>query len=104
MGTNAAYLTALIMNLYAVKKETGVRFDGLQTYVKPAFASVLMGICVYAAYNVISAWAGNTTATLASILLGIVVYGAAVLKLKAVTASELRALPFGEFMSKIFRV
>lgn len=104
LGTNGAYLIALILNFREVKKETGVHFNLLQTCIKPAAASVIMGICVYAAYNLISPWAGNTTATLGSILLGVASYGALVLKIGAVSSAELRTLPFGEFMLKVFRV
>lgn len=65
---------------------------------------MLMGICVYSSYNVIYVWAGNTGATLGSIVLGIAAYGALVLKMGAVSPAELRALPFGEFLLKVFRV
>lgn len=103
IGTNGAYLVALILNLYEVKRETGVRFSLLQTYVKPAAASLIMALCAYASCNVISAWAGNTAGTLGSILLSILAYGTLILKMGAVTPAELRALPFGEFMVKVFR-
>lgn len=104
LGTSGAYLAALILNLYEVKKETGVHFPFLQTYVKPMAASVIMGLCAYGSYNVISAWAGNAAGVFGSILLSIGAYCVLVLRMKAVSPAELSALPGGEFLMRIFRV
>lgn len=104
IGTNAAYLIALLLNMYAVKRETGVSFDVTRTYVKPAAAALIMAVCVFASYNILSAWIGNTPATLGSIALGILSYGVLALRMGAVSKAELAALPCGEFMLKIFRV
>ena len=63
-----------------------------------------MAVCVFASYNILSAWIGNTPATLGSIALGILAYGVLALRMGAVSKAELAALPCGEFMLKIFRV
>ncbi len=104
LGTNGAYLVALLLNLYAVKRETGVKFNLLQTYIKPMLAALIMGLCTYSSYNVLFTWAGNTVGTLGSILLSMAAYVVLVLRMKAVTREELRALPGGEFLMRVFRV
>lgn len=104
LGTSGAYLIALILNLHEIKKETGVHFPFVQTFVKPMLAAMIMGLCAYGSYNIVFAWAGNALGVLCSILLSMAAYSVLVLRMKAVSPAELRALPGGEFLMRIFRV
>ena len=67
IGTNAAYLIALFLNMRSVKKSTGVKFDIVLTYVKPMAASLIMGICVYASYILLLGYTKDYIATIVSI-------------------------------------
>ena len=104
IGTNVAYLIALLLNMRAVKKNTGVKFDVVLTYVKPMAASVIMGICVYAAYILLFSYTRGYVATIASILIGVAVYGVTIIRLGAISAHELKMVPCGEIMIKLFRL
>ena len=104
VGTNAAYLVALLLNMRSVKKCTGVKFDVILTYVKPMAASLIMGVCVYASYILLLGYTAGYVATIGSILAGIAVYGVTIIRLGAISVEELKPIPFGEFMVKLFRL
>ncbi len=104
IGTNAAYLIALLLNMWSVKKNTGVKFDVVMTYVKPMAASLIMGVCVYAVYILLLGYTAGCIATIASILAGIAVYAVTIIRLGAISAHELKMVPCGEIMVKLFRL
>lgn len=104
IGTNAAYLTALLLNLFALKKRTGVRFPVLQTFVKPAAAALLMGIWVRAVCTIAAGSVGIRMAAVISIFAGILMYVVLIVRLKVISGAELRSLPCGAFLAKVFRV
>lgn len=99
IGTNGAYLVAMVLNLWAVKKYIGVKYDVVSVFVKPAAAAAIMGICVYAAANLTWTYAGAgfwgcLLTTAVGISVGILSYGAAVLRLSVVSREELEAIPY----------
>lgn len=104
IGTNAAYLIALFLNMRSVKKSTGVKFDIVLTYVKPMAASLIMGICVYASYILLLGYTKDYIATIVSIFAGIAVYAVTVIRLGAISVDELKLVPCGEIMIKLFRL
>lgn len=104
IGTNAAYLTALLLNLFALKKRTGVRFPVLQTFVKPAAASLIMGVWVRAVCTIAAGSVGIRMAAVISIFAGILMYVVLIVRLKVISGAELRSLPCGAFLAKVFRV
>lgn len=104
IGTNAAYLIALLLNMRSLKKETGVRFDIGKTYLKPAAASLIMAVCVFAAYRILSVWMTNGPAVLASIALGVAAYSILAVRMGAVSREEFSAFPGGSFLMKILQI
>lgn len=104
IGTNAAYLIALLLNMRSVKKCTGVKFDILLTYVKPMAASLIMGICVYSSYVLLLGYTRGYIATIVSIFVGIAVYAVTIIRMGAISVEELKLVPCGEIMIKLFRL
>ena len=104
IGTNAAYLIALLLNMSAVKRETGVRFSLVDTYLKPLAASLFMGICAYGVYMLLLRAGGNSVAAAFSVLAGALLYAALIIRLKVISPQELRRLPCGDLMARVFRV
>lgn len=104
VGTNVAYLIALILNMHSVKKSTGVKFDLMLTCVKPMAASLVMGVCVYASYILLFGYTAGYIATMVSILAGIAVYAVTIIRLGAISVEELKMVPCGEIMIKMFRL
>lgn len=102
IGTVAAYIVASALNIIAVKKYTGVKFDMMLTFVKPILSAMAMSACVWGSYRILYGFLGNSLSTLIAILIGALVYAAMLFKTKAITNEELRMLPKGNKLIKIF--
>lgn len=103
LGTVAAYILAATLNLIAVKRYTGVRFDVMITVVKPAVSVLIMSVCVLAIHRIALLPLGNALATLVAILVGGVVYVAMLFLTKSITEDEVLLLPKGKKLARIFR-
>lgn len=103
IGTVAAYIIAATLNIIAVQKYTGTKFNIGLTYIKPAVAGLAMIICVRLSYFICSFIFGNAISTLVSIAVGAAVYAVMILVSRAITEEELRLLPKGEKLVKLFQ-
>ena len=74
------------------------------TYGKPVISAAVMGIVVWGIYHLVSLAAGNVISTLLSVLCGVIVYAALILKLKGITAEEIERLPKGSKIVEILRL
>jgi stage V sporulation protein B len=100
-GTVCAYLVASSLNLMAVRKYTGVKFDFMLTYIKPAISSVGMGAAVWLVYHLLCGVIGNSLSTVAGVLAGVAVYAVLILALDGITEEELRLLPKGRKIAAV---
>ncbi|MDD6352541.1 MAG: polysaccharide biosynthesis protein [Lachnospiraceae bacterium] len=97
------FLMAFLNNI-AVRKYTKTRYQVGKTFLIPLFSSVVMGAAVFAAYHILFAVLGrNSIATLVSILVGIIVYAAVILKTGGITENELKRLPKGNSLCRLAR-
>lgn len=102
IGTIVCYVIASVLNIKAVEKYTGTKFDFDMTFGKPFVSAAAMGVVVFAAYKVVFLVVkSNTVATLLSICVGVAVYGALILLTKAITKDEIRRLPKGDKLVRI---
>ena len=102
IGTVAFSLIMCILNGTSVRKYSGYKPDIRKTFVKPAIASVIMSVVVYAVYFVIhKAIHSNVIGVGVSVLIGMVVYAAALLLIKGLTEEELHSFPKGELIIRI---
>lgn len=102
IGTVAFSLIMCILNGTSVRKYSGYKPDIRKTFVKPAIASVIMSVVVYAVYFVIhKAIHSNVIGVGVSVLVGMVVYAAALLLIKGLTEEELHSFPKGELIIRI---
>ena len=96
LGTMAAYLIAAALDLFCVLRFTGVKLSLRQMVVKPFISSAVMGVCVFGAYKGLFLLAGsNTVATLAAIIIGVVVYGLMIIKTRTIQRDEMMDLSIG---------
>jgi stage V sporulation protein B len=96
IGTVTAYILAAALNLAAVRRHTGARFDIALTYVKPALAAALMSAATFAVYSALRLLTGSgAAATVVSVAVGALVYALTLLLSGAVTEEELLLLPKG---------
>lgn len=96
IGTIGAYVVATVFNIRDLKKWTGTKFDIMITYVKPFAASVAMALVVFFAYKGFALISSNAVATLLSVFVGVLVYGALIIVFKAITKEDMKSFPKGE--------
>ncbi|MCI9598727.1 MAG: polysaccharide biosynthesis protein [Firmicutes bacterium] len=96
-GTVTAYLIAAILNIRAVRKYTGTRFDLGITVVKPFISSGVMAVCAWGLYRLLDVVLGGSRfATVLAILFAVVVYGVMVFVTRTITKEELSKMPKGD--------
>lgn len=101
-GTVTAYVIASILNIRAVTKYTGTKFDYVATIVKPFISSAVMGICTWGSYHLLySLMDGSRIATLLAIVIAVIVYAIMIFVTKTVTKEEISRMPKGD---KIVRI
>ncbi|MDD2217146.1 MAG: polysaccharide biosynthesis protein [Eubacteriales bacterium] len=96
IATSAGYLTIAMINFLAVKQYTGIKFNFNLSVVKPIACGIAMSVIVLAVYKPVAIIAGNSLAVLISVAIGACVYGICLIKIKAITSSEIKTLPKGE--------
>ena len=89
IGTVSCYAIAAILNIISVSRHTKMRIDWMGQILKPVIATALMGGAVYFAYPVLEGILGSSIATLGAIVIGLVVYAAALLLTKTITKDEI---------------
>ncbi|QSX07433.1 polysaccharide biosynthesis protein [Alkalibacter rhizosphaerae] len=98
----AAYSVVCVLNYRSVRRITGVRIHVVQTVVKPAAASLIMGLFGFFAYKGLYGFLGNAGAVLVSILLCIGVYFGILLLIKGLTAEEIQMMPGRNRLMRIY--
>jgi len=79
IGTSLAFLTGSILNMIQLARRTGIRFEWA-SYIRLILITIAMGISVKIAYQALVTWGViSHLATLLAILIGVIVYGLALL-------------------------
>lgn len=100
ISTIAFGLVAAGVNLFFLRRHTGVLPDFKNTFAKPALAAAGMGVVSFIVYHVIYMFASNLVATLAAMAVGFVVYVIFMVLIKGFGERELNALPLPGFIKK----
>ena len=101
IGTCIAYMIAAMLDIMAIKKYTGVRFNIIQTFIKPIIATLAMSVMTIISYNLAAKVLGNSMAVLVSIILSAAVYAVMLFATKTITAEEAAMIPGGNKLVKI---
>lgn len=103
-ATVVAYVVATVLNIIAVKKYTGVDFAVGITYVRPLIATLVMGASAIGSYKLFfKLLQHNSLATLAAVLVAVVVYAVMIFLVGAISMEELDAFPKGDKIKKIIQ-
>lgn len=111
IGTMFAYFVAMVLNGYCVKKYTGIKYNYMLTYLRPASAALVMAICAFGIYKGLfgllsgghSAIAVSGISTIVAILAAMVIYAVMIFVVKAITLEEMETMPGGTKLAKIAR-
>lgn len=103
-GTLCCFAVASAMDLFFVKRAIASSPKYTRVFPKPLLASVLMGGAAWAVHGLLIGLVGNSLATVAGILTGVVVYAALVLVLKAISPDDLALIPKGDKIAKLLHI
>ncbi len=85
-----------ILDVRSIRKACRYRQEWDKTFLKPLIASAIMGVVTYLVYQVMDvAIGGRFAATGIAIVAAVIVYAIAILKLGALSAQDIMALPQG---------
>ena len=101
ISSTIAFLVAFALNELAVKKYTGAKINLVQVYIKPAIASVVMGVFAFFSHKLISGIIGSNLATVVAILVGVIVYAIMVVAIKVATPDDIREMPKGDKINSL---
>lgn len=94
IGSICYYIVFVSLNYWKLKKETGVILDKLNVFVKPAIASVIMGISIFFVYKgIIGIIGSNLMTTVLTIICGMIIYFMVLFATKAIQEDDLSFLP-----------
>ncbi len=102
IGTMVCYCTVMLLNMFWIIKETKCKFNIVEFVVKPVFAGGVMGVVVHFLYNGVVGY-GTVVALGVSVIVAVFVYFAILLVVKAFKEDDVRMLPKGEKILKLFR-
>lgn len=95
-------LVMCILNGRAVAEHSGFRVRIRKTYIKPAMASIVMGIITWLFYHGIhKVTHSNAIACVIAIIIAMIVYAVVMLKIKGITEKELYSFPKGTAIIRI---
>ena len=95
-------LCMCILNSQALKRETRYTQEIQKTFIIPAGAAAIMGVITFGAYYGMQLVLPKAVATLLALCIAVGVYGIALIKLGALSPSEVKALPKGHKLYSIF--
>lgn len=99
IGSVLAYLTAGLLNYRGLRKYADVDLDLRSIFIRPLYASVIMGLSAIAVYKLVYLIiARNIIATGLAIVAAVVVYFIMIFVTKAVTRDELELIPKGDMI------
>jgi stage V sporulation protein B len=103
ISTFLCYLTVTLLNLYFVYKHVGVmpKLSGL--FGKPLFASVLCAVTAYFSYSLLSMVSSSKLVVVVAIMAAFAVYFVAIFLVRGVSGDDIKLLPKGETLYKVFR-
>lgn len=102
----AAALTAMIINLFVLRKQIKLDTNKVSLIVKPIIATVFMGVVAFLSHYYLASYVtSGRIATIIAILLAVIAYLFAVLALKIFEREDYHMLPYGDkiykFLEKI---
>jgi stage V sporulation protein B len=104
VGTAAGYLVAAILDYAAVKREIGFRMGVVDSFIKPAAATIVMSAAAAAVYRgAVNALGSSTLATLAAVTVGAAIYSAVLILIGGITAAEMGLIPGGKRITALLR-
>ena len=93
-----------LMNARSIRNLLGYRQEMKKTVVIPVIASAVMGLFTFGSYQLVHlAVKSNALSTMFAMMVAVIVYGVLLIKLGALSAAELKTMPGGTKLLRVFR-
>jgi len=96
LGTVVAYGVAAVLNFVYIKKYMNIKFEIMDSVVKPMLASLVMGGVVWVSFAAVVGTLGNNLSCAVSICIGMAAYGVLLFRVGIIKESEILAIPRGK--------
>ena len=109
LGNIFCFALCLILDLIVMARVIPGRPKYILLFAKPAAAAAVMGLGAWAVHGLLAKLLaanrlGNAVATLAAIVVAVVIYGVLVIVLRAITKEDLSLMPKGEKIARILHL
>lgn len=108
IGVNGAAIASVVCHLVAftiaitsLRKNIRLDLKFSKFVLKPILATVIMGICSYFIYLILSGIIMQKLATILAIIVAVIIYALAIIALKVFSKEEILLLPGGNKIYKI---
>lgn len=101
IGSVVCQILAFSLCFKVLNMKLKVKFDLKKNVLKPAIATLIMGVLVYGTYHLLHIVMGNLLSTLVAIIIGVIAYGVSILVLRVLSKEDIMMIPFG---TKIYRL
>lgn len=105
IGTLVCYTSIALLDYITMRRSVTTKPAVLRSLIRPAVASVLMGVCAWLGYQLLSRLTPSTSiACLGAICVAVVAYAILVVLLQCITYEDCMLLPKGEKIAKILHI
>lgn len=104
IGTLCCFGTVALLDLFVIHRIVPAPPKMSRVFVKPLIASAVMAAAAWAVHGLLKGLLGNTIATVCGIGVGVIVYAALIVALKAISRDDLALMPRGDKLAKLLRL
>lgn len=97
------FVVLSVVNYLFVKKFTGVRIQWVQTVLKPAISSAVMGLATWLIYTPVRMFLGNFVALVLAVVVAVVVYGFIMILTGGIGQEEMSLLPGQKLIRPVYK-
>ena len=96
-------LLMCILNAKDVLKYLEYKDNVKQIFVLPAISAAVMGVAAFVTYTLASRVTGNVISLIASVVIGVMIYGVLILKLHVISEEEMLEMPKGASINRLVK-
>ncbi len=100
ISTVVAFGVAAILDIRSVIRYADIKLSGKDVFLKPFISAIGMAIGAYGTYSFLLDRVGGKFATLAAVLIGVIIYGILLIITGSITSEDLSLLPKGDKIGK----
>lgn len=97
----ACHAVAFSISIVCLKKAFRLKLPFNKFVLKPVLATVIMAICSYFMYSMLTGIIAGKLATILAIVFAVIIYALAVIALKVFTKEEVQMMPAGDKICSI---